>query len=106
MSQCNYDASKRYSQPKTVVRLPSGDEDTLTDSVTNIGPITAGIYARPSIQFYDSGVYYDPTCISSETDLGGLIVGYGSIGDRHYYIFKNSWGTQWVIYIIISTIIY
>ena len=79
-----------------MIRLPSGDEDSLTAAIATIGPITAGVYARPSIQFYSGGIYYDPTCVSYETDMGGLIVGYGSYGDQDFYIFKNSWGTQWV----------
>lgn len=48
-----------------------------------------------SFQVYTSGVYYDPNCSSTHLDHMMLIVGYGTMDGRDYWLVKNSWGSQW-----------
>lgn len=42
---------------------------------------------------YQSGVYDEPACSSTQLDFAGTFVGYGTQGKSDYYIFKNIWGT-------------
>ena len=82
---------------KDYYRIQSGNEAAVTSAVGTIGPVTAGVYVTDSFRFYSSGIFYDPNCRSDTTDLGGLIVGYGTLGDnRDSYVFRNTWGTDWV----------
>lgn len=64
-----------------------------------MGPISVAIQASlKSFQFYENGIYDDPSCSNSFSDLDHavLAVGYGSLGyNQDYYILKNSWGVNW-----------
>jgi len=78
--------------------VPSGSEADLTTSIDTVGPISVAIDAsHNSFQFYQSGVYYEPQCSSTQLDHGVTAVGYGVSGSQDYYIVKNSWGTSWGI---------
>jgi hypothetical protein len=68
----------------------SGNETDLTIAIANRGPISCGIDAsQTSFQFYISGIYYDPSCSSTQLDHLLLVVGYGSSNNNDYYIGKN-----------------
>ncbi|MGR6756259.1 C1 family peptidase, partial [Aeromonas veronii] len=51
--------------------------------------------SHPSLQFYSSGIYYEPNCSSKNLDHGVLLVGYGYEGtdaNKSNYLFaRNSW---------------
>lgn len=49
------------------------------------------------MKFYNGGVYDDPDCKRDAYDLDhcALIVGYGSVDAKDYWIVKNSWGIHW-----------
>ena len=58
--------------------LPARNETVLAYAVA-MQPVAAAIDAsQPSFQLYQSGIYDDPNCSSTELDHRVLIVGYGS----------------------------
>ncbi len=71
---------------------PSGNEQALAVAVAR-QPIVAAVDAsHTSFQFYQSGIYYEPKCSSEKLDHTMLVVGYGSLGGKDFWIVKNSWG--------------
>lgn len=65
-------------------------------AISIIGPIAVTIDgSHPSFQFYQSGVYNEPACSSTELNHCGLVVGFNATDSEQYYIVKNSWGTSW-----------
>ncbi|NXI32069.1 CATS protein, partial [Sterrhoptilus dennistouni] len=76
------------------IPLPPGDEAALRDAVATVGPVAVAIDAtRPSFFLYRSGVFDDPQC-SQEVNHAVVVVGYGSLGDKEYWLVKNSWGVR------------
>jgi len=77
------------------VDLPMAREDLLT-SAANLGPVAVAIEADTEVfQFYESGVFNDPTC-GTNLDHAVLLVGYGTDSRAgSYWIIKNSWSAQW-----------
>ena len=56
-------------------------------------PVVAAIDAsHMSFQLYQSGIYSDPDCSSSRYDHIVLVVGYGSMDGKDFWICQNSWG--------------
>ncbi|NXM62787.1 CATS protein, partial [Illadopsis cleaveri] len=91
---CHYNASARAATCSRFVELPPGDEATLRDAVATVGPVAVAIDAtRPSFFLYRSGVFDDPQC-SQEVNHGVLVVGYGSLENKEYWLVKNSWGVR------------
>jgi len=93
---CKYKAKYRGACIEAYQDVPTGDEAALTTAIANVGPVSVAIDAsHSSFQFYTSGVYYEPSCSSTQLDHGVLAVGYGVDGGKDYYLVKNSWGTSW-----------
>lgn len=94
---CKYNAEDSGATDRGFVDIPQGNEKNLKQALATVGPVAVAIDAsHESFQFYQSGIYYEPSCDSQQLDHGVLAVGYGSDGDgKDYYIVKNSWGSTW-----------
>lgn len=89
---CHYDPKNCAATCSRYTELPYGSEDSLKEAVANKGPISVGIDAsHPSFYFYKSGVYDDPSC-TQMVNHGVLVVGYGTLDGKDYWLVKNSWG--------------
>lgn len=95
---CRDDESKGLVEVSNYVDVTAGSEDDLKVACGTNGPVSVAIDAsHTSFQLYQSGVYTEPDCSSSQLDHGVLVVGYGTDADsgKDYWLVKNSWGTQW-----------
>jgi len=94
---CSYTKDNSVGTITGFVDVKEGSEKDLADAVKKIGPVSVAIDASQwSFQLYESGIYYEPSCSSTELDHGVLAVGYGSDGrNKDFWIVKNSWGTSW-----------
>ena len=94
--KCKYRQSKVGATCTGHVDVQKGSESQLQDATANIGPISVAIDAsHSSFQLYNDGVYNEPDCSSSQLDHGVLVVGYGTLNGKDYWLVKNSWGTSW-----------
>ncbi|XP_035530682.1 cathepsin L.1 [Morone saxatilis] len=94
--QCRYNPDSIGAKCTGYVDVKQGDEDALQEAVATIGPVSVAIDAsHASFQLYESGVYDEPECSSTELDHGVLAVGYGSDNGRDFWLVKNSWGLSW-----------
>uniref|UniRef100_A0A3P9B5E1 Cathepsin L.1 n=1 Tax=Maylandia zebra TaxID=106582 RepID=A0A3P9B5E1_9CICH len=94
--KCRYNPDNIGATSTGYTDVSQGDEDALKEAVATIGPVSVGIDAsQMSFQFYESGVYNEPQCSSSELDHGVLAVGYGTEDGNDYWLVKNSWGLEW-----------
>jgi C1A family cysteine protease len=72
---------------------PSKNENNLMTLIQQ-GPISIAIEAdQNAFQFYKSGVF--SAACGQNLDHGVLIVGYGTLSSKNYWIVKNSWGASW-----------
>ncbi|MCJ8736602.1 hypothetical protein PDJAM_G00014450 [Pangasius djambal] len=74
--------------------IRSGDEYALQEAVATIGPISVAIDAsQMSFQLYESGIYNEPMCSSTQLDHAVLAVGYGTVYQmgqgQDYWLVKN-----------------
>ncbi|XP_032903207.1 cathepsin L1-like [Amblyraja radiata] len=91
----------RFRTDKIVARIrayrsPGRCERCLARAVVKIGPIAVAIDAsRRSFQYYKEGVYYDRNCNRRNVNHAVLVVGYGRLRGRNFWLVKNSWGLGW-----------
>ncbi|XP_025901771.1 cathepsin S isoform X3 [Nothoprocta perdicaria] len=91
---CQYNVSTRAATCSKYVELPYADEAALKDAVANIGPVSVAIDAtQPTFFLYRSGVYDDPRC-TQEVNHGVVVIGYGTLNGKDYWLVKNSWGVH------------
>ncbi|XP_059485650.1 digestive cysteine proteinase 1 [Neocloeon triangulifer] len=80
------------------VNVTSGSVDALKAAVAKHGPISVAIDAsHRTFSFYSNGVYYEPQCGNrpEQLDHAVLVVGYGTIKGKGYWLVKNSWSNYW-----------
>nr|XP_011420676.2 cathepsin L1 [Crassostrea gigas] len=87
-----------------VTQVKKGDEGDLKIAVYRQPVVTAVDASHSSFQLYRSGVYYEPRCSSTRLDHALLVVGYGTLEGKDFWIAKNSWGINWGMkgYILMS----
>ncbi|NXA43107.1 CATS protein, partial [Eudromia elegans] len=86
---CRYNASARAATCSAYVELPPADEAALRDAVAAVGPVAVAVDAtQPTFFLYRSGVYDDPRC-TQEVNHGVLVVGYGTLDGKDYWLVKN-----------------
>jgi len=95
-NSCQYSANNIGATLTSFTDVSSGDENALKNAVSKT-PVSVAIDAsNESFQLYQSGVYNEPACSSTQLDHGVLAVGYDTTSDgTAYWIVKNSWGTSW-----------
>ncbi|KAA0703378.1 Cathepsin S [Triplophysa tibetana] len=92
--QCRYNPSQHVANCTRYNFVRQGDEDALKQTVAEVGPISVAIDAtRPQFIMYRNGVYNDATC-TKKVNHAVLVVGYGTLDGKDYWLVKNSWGTQ------------
>lgn len=88
--QCQFKRSDIGATDTGFVDIPEGDENALKNASATVGPISVAIDASHfTFQFYHSGVYNEPKCNSEQLDHGVLVVGYGTMEGKDYWIVKN-----------------
>ncbi|XP_012992475.2 cathepsin L1 [Esox lucius] len=97
---CRYRSEFSAANDTGFVDIPSGQEVALMNAVAAVGPVSVAIDAsHESLQFYQSGIYYEKDCSSELLDHGVLVVGYGFKGQdvtgNKFWIVKNSWSSNW-----------
>ncbi|XP_063039874.1 procathepsin L-like [Engraulis encrasicolus] len=93
---CRFQRSEVGATCKSYTNVtPEGDEGALQEAVALKGPVSVAIDAEPNFYNYESGVYQDDSCSSSELNHAVLVVGYGSQDGLDYWLVKNSWSTSW-----------
>lgn len=95
---CHIDNVTMSAPIKGYVNVTSGDADALKVAVVRHGPISVAIDAsHRTFSFYANGVYYDPKCgnTTDTLDHAVLVVGYGSLYGKPYWLVKNSWSNYW-----------
>ncbi|XP_061165780.1 procathepsin L-like [Saccostrea echinata] len=91
---CKFNKSAVVATVKGYIDLPKSEQKLMV-AVATVGPISAAIDAtQRSFQLYKGGVYDEPNC-KSQVDHSLVIVGYGVLDGKKYWIAKNSWGTSW-----------
>ncbi|XP_054751206.1 procathepsin L-like isoform X2 [Lytechinus pictus] len=102
---CHYKQSCDSAEVTGYTDVTSQDEEALMEAVATVGPVSVAIDAsHQSFQLYESGVYDETDCSSTELDHGVLVVGYGTSDGQDYWLVKNSWGESWGLngYIMMS----
>ncbi|XP_039369314.1 cathepsin S-like isoform X2 [Mauremys reevesii] len=89
---CHYNTATRAATCSKFIELPYANEAALKDAVANIGPVSVAIDAKqPTFFLYRSGVYDDPRC-TDDVNHGVLVIGYGTMDGKDFWLVKNSWG--------------
>lgn len=101
---CKFDEENVGTKVKKYFHTRRGDEEDLKLHVGTVGPIAVGISVIPNFYRYKSGIFYEPECNDPKISHAVLIVGYGNEKGNDYWIVKNSWSKQMMIFFFNSII--
>jgi cathepsin L len=91
-NSCKFSSSKAVAGISKYVEVSEGSTSDLQAKCEKYGPTCVAIDAGlSSFNLYDSGIYDDSSCSSTELNHAVGLVGWGS----NYWIVRNSWGTSW-----------
>ncbi|XP_074986468.1 cathepsin W isoform X1 [Caretta caretta] len=73
-----------------------GDEEEIAAHVATEGPITVTLNSA-AMKHYKNGISKPlvKNCNPDQVDHVALLVGYGDVKGRQYWVIKNSWGEDW-----------
>ncbi|KAJ4977961.1 hypothetical protein NE237_008741 [Protea cynaroides] len=98
--ECKFDPDKVAVRVVNFTTIPL-DENQIAAHLVQHGPLAVGLNAI-FMQTYIGGVSCPLVCGKRWVNHGVLLVGYGEkgfsilrLGNRPYWILKNSWGKQW-----------
>uniref|UniRef100_A0A914WAQ5 Cathepsin L-like n=1 Tax=Plectus sambesii TaxID=2011161 RepID=A0A914WAQ5_9BILA len=95
-SRCRFNRQFVGANARGFVTVYGGDERRLQHAVATVGPVAVAINASPlTFRNYKGGVHYHPECSPRGINHAVLVVGYGSLNGKDYWLVKNSWGTGW-----------
>nr|AZG05361.1 digestive cysteine proteinase 1 [Matsumurasca onukii] len=95
---CHINSTQVVAPITGYTNVTSNDATALKIALLKHGPISIAIDASPrTFSFYSNGIFYDKNC---KNDIDGLdhavlLVGYGKIGSKDYWLVKNSWSNYW-----------
>ncbi|KAK9124148.1 hypothetical protein Sjap_013750 [Stephania japonica] len=98
--KCKFRAEKIAARVANFTHIPL-QENQIAANLVHRGPLAVGLNAV-FMQTYIGGVSCPLVCWKKSLNHGVLLVGYGArgfsilrLGERPYWIIKNSWGKQW-----------
>ena len=95
-NKCRYNTSNIGATCTGYKTIPSKDEQALMQAVQSVGPVSAAVDGEhSSFSMYKSGIYYEPACSETNVNHSPLVVGFGTVDGKDYWLLKNSWGTGW-----------
>lgn len=93
---CRFSLAKAVSNIVGYMIIATGNEMDLAANVAVYGPAAIAIDSNHmSFRLYSGGIYDEPRCSASRLDLGVGCVGFGTEGNKNYWIIRNSWGASW-----------
>ncbi|XP_077486539.1 uncharacterized protein LOC144097780 [Amblyomma americanum] len=93
---CTFDRGAVGAKISKYNTVPQGSEKQLQSIVATLGPVAVAVDASNDDFFqYDQGIYNNPLCSSTNVNYALLVVGYGTIDGKDYWICKNSMGPEW-----------
>lgn len=96
--KCHANEVKKAVKISGFVNVTQNSVSDLKKALVENGPISVAINASPkTLTFYSNGVLDDPKCTGDEMSLNHavLLVGYGTLQGKDYWLIKNSWSTYY-----------
>ncbi|XP_068639309.1 probable cysteine protease RD19D [Aristolochia californica] len=97
---CRFRAERAVVKVTNFTKIPLDEAQIIANLITH-GPLAVGLNAA-FMQTYIGGVSCPLICPKRYINHGVLLVGYGfkgfsllRLGNKPYWVIKNSWGTQW-----------
>jgi len=95
---CQFQSSNVVATMSSYRNVTVGDESALMSAAATTVVSVAIDASQQSFQFYTSGVYNEPNCLSCDSlDHGVAVVGYGTDSGKNYWWVRNSWADSWGI---------